>query len=56
MCDRYAHCPELNDLLHLQCKGILKIQSLEVLAFRTSLTSFIWKPAPTSYSTLTHLT
>jgi hypothetical protein len=29
-CDRYAHCPELNDVLHLQCKGITEIKSLEV--------------------------
>jgi hypothetical protein len=28
--DRYAHCPELNDVLHLQCKGITQIKSLEV--------------------------
>jgi hypothetical protein len=28
--DRYAHCPELNEVLHLQCKGITQIKSLEV--------------------------
>lgn len=38
---RYAHCPELNDVLHLQCKGITKIQNLEVFGCEIVLNSHI---------------
>lgn len=27
---RYSSCPELNDVLHLQCKGITKLENLDV--------------------------
>jgi dynein assembly factor 1 len=26
----YSSAPELNDILHLQCKGILKLENLDV--------------------------
>jgi hypothetical protein len=26
----YSSAPELNDVLHLQCKGIVKLENLEV--------------------------
>lgn len=27
---RYTSCPELNDILHLQCKGIITLENLDV--------------------------
>ncbi|KIY93530.1 hypothetical protein MNEG_14431 [Monoraphidium neglectum] len=34
---QYVSCPELNDVLYLQCKGILRIQSLEAYTGVTTL-------------------
>jgi len=28
-CNRYASCPELNEVLHLHCKGIAEVTNLE---------------------------